>query len=144
MVVSLQSTVSLAPSWQDIALRLACTVSASLAVGFNRGEHGKRAGMVTTFLVCLAASVAMIQVSLLLPLAGRASNSFIMNDLMRLPLGILTGVGFMLNRAAGRSRLRLDVRLLCRNGETQTPLVIEELARLPGVLRVQWGKWGEK
>ncbi len=37
----------------------------------------------------------MAQVNLLLPTAGRVSNSFVMNDLMRLPLGILTGVGFI-------------------------------------------------
>jgi len=53
------------------------------------------ASMRTTLLVCLAASVAMIEVNLLLPMAGRTSSSFVMNDLMRLPLGILTGVGFI-------------------------------------------------
>jgi putative Mg2+ transporter-C (MgtC) family protein len=81
--------------WQDVALRLAITVVVSLAIGYNRSEHGKAAGMRTTLLVCLAASVAMIQVNILLPTAGRASDSFVMNDLMRLPLGILTGVGFI-------------------------------------------------
>jgi putative Mg2+ transporter-C (MgtC) family protein len=81
--------------WDDIALRLALTVIAGLLIGYNRTEHGKAAGLRTTVLVCLAASVAMIQVNLLLPTAGRAVDSFIMNDLMRLPLGILTGVGFI-------------------------------------------------
>ena len=81
--------------WHDIALRLALTVLAALVIGYNRSEHGKAAGMRTTLLVCLAASVAMIQVNLLLPLAGRTADSFVMNDLMRLPLGILTGVGFI-------------------------------------------------
>jgi putative Mg2+ transporter-C (MgtC) family protein len=37
----------------------------------------------------------MIQANLLLKTAGRASDSFIMLDLMRFPLGILTGVGFI-------------------------------------------------
>jgi putative Mg2+ transporter-C (MgtC) family protein len=37
----------------------------------------------------------MIQLNILLPLAGRPPHSFVMNDLMRLPLGILTGVGFI-------------------------------------------------
>jgi putative Mg2+ transporter-C (MgtC) family protein len=82
-------------TWNDIALRLALTVAAGLALGFNRSEHGKAAGLRTTLLVCIAASVAMIQVNLLLPTAGRPSGSFVMNDLMRLPLGILTGVGFI-------------------------------------------------
>lgn len=81
--------------WTDIALRLALTVIAGVAIGYDRSEHGKAAGMRTTLLVCLAASVAMIQVNLLLPTQGRAPTSFIMNDLMRLPLGILTGVGFI-------------------------------------------------
>jgi putative Mg2+ transporter-C (MgtC) family protein len=76
-------------------VRLALTVGAGLLIGYNRSEHGKAVGMRTTVLVCLAASVAMIQVNLLLPMAGRPPNSFVMNDLMRLPLGILTGVGFI-------------------------------------------------
>jgi putative Mg2+ transporter-C (MgtC) family protein len=82
-------------TWGEVALRLALTVVAALVLGFDRSEHGKAAGMRTTLLVCLAASVAMIQVNLLLPTVGRASDSFVMNDLMRLPLGILTGVGFI-------------------------------------------------
>jgi putative Mg2+ transporter-C (MgtC) family protein len=36
----------------------------------------------------------MIQVNLLLPIAGKSSNSFAVLDLMRLPLGILSGMGF--------------------------------------------------
>jgi len=81
--------------WEEIALRLAATVVAGIVLGLDRSEQGKAAGMRTTLLVCLAASVAMIQVNLLLPLAGRTPDSFVMNDLMRLPLGILTGVGFI-------------------------------------------------
>jgi len=81
--------------WNDIALRLALTVVAGLLIGHNRTEHGKAAGMRTTLLTCLASSIAMIQMNLLLPTAGRSPDSFIMNDLMRLPLGILTGVGFI-------------------------------------------------
>jgi putative Mg2+ transporter-C (MgtC) family protein len=37
----------------------------------------------------------MVQVNLLLPLAGRPASSFVMVDLMRLPLGILSGMGFI-------------------------------------------------
>jgi putative Mg2+ transporter-C (MgtC) family protein len=50
----------------------------------------------------------MIQVNLLLPLAGRSANSFVMNDLMRLPLGILSGMGFI----GGGAILRRDNRVL--------------------------------
>jgi putative Mg2+ transporter-C (MgtC) family protein len=88
----------------DMALRLALTVLVGMVVGYNRSEHGKAAGMRTTVLVCLAASVAMIQVNLLLPMEGRGPTSFVMNDLMRLPLGILTGVGFI----GGGAILRRD------------------------------------
>jgi putative Mg2+ transporter-C (MgtC) family protein len=90
--------------WSDIALRLALTVIAGLLIGYNRTEHGKAAGLRTTLLTCLAASVAMIQMNLLLPTDGRSPGSFIMNDLMRLPLGILTGVGFI----GGGAILRRD------------------------------------
>jgi putative Mg2+ transporter-C (MgtC) family protein len=88
----------------EIVLRLALTVIAGLLIGYNRTEYGKAAGLRTTLLVCLAASVAMIQVNLLLPMAGRSTDSFVMNDLMRLPLGILTGVGFI----GGGAILRRD------------------------------------
>jgi putative Mg2+ transporter-C (MgtC) family protein len=81
--------------WHEIALRLVLTIIAGLLIGYNRTEHGKAAGLRTTLLVCLAASLAMIQVNLLLPTAGRSPDSFVTNDLMRLPLGILTGVGFI-------------------------------------------------
>jgi putative Mg2+ transporter-C (MgtC) family protein len=90
--------------WTDVALRLTLTVLAGLWIGCDRSERGKAAGMRTTLLVCLAASVAMIQVNLLLPTAGRPSDSFVMNDLMRLPLGILTGIGFI----GGGAILRRD------------------------------------
>jgi putative Mg2+ transporter-C (MgtC) family protein len=81
--------------WQQIAARLALTVIAGMVIGFNRGEHGRPAGMRTTILVCLAASLSMIQANLLMNTVGRASNSFIVLDLMRLPLGILSGMGFI-------------------------------------------------
>ena len=87
--MSLEMTIA------DLIIRLVCTVVAGALIGFNRGEHGKAAGLRTTMLVCLAASVAMLQMNYLLSLSGRSSDSFVMNDLMRLPLGILTGVGFI-------------------------------------------------
>ncbi|MGH7937423.1 MAG: MgtC/SapB family protein [Bryobacteraceae bacterium] len=83
------------PSWPDLALRLLLTVVAGALIGFNRGEHGKSAGLRTNLLVCLAASIAMIQVNLLLGTRGRTWDSFMMADPMRLPLGILSGVGFI-------------------------------------------------
>src|ERR1700761_2892803 len=84
-----------APSWPDIALRLVLTMLASGVIGFNRGARGHAAGFRTTILVGLAASVAMIQADILLPVDGKTTGSFAVMDLMRLPLGILTGVGFI-------------------------------------------------
>ena len=81
--------------WWDIALRLALSALASGAIGVNRGEEDRPVGLRTTMLVTLAAAISMIQVNLLLPLAGKAHGSFAVMDLMRLPLGILSGMGFI-------------------------------------------------
>lgn len=82
-------------TWHEIAIRLLLASLASFLIGLNRGERGKTAGVRTIMLVCLAATLAMIQANALMPLAGRAPNSFVMLDLMRFPLGILSGIGFI-------------------------------------------------
>jgi len=87
--------LSLDITWSQILLRLLLAFTAGTLIGFNRSAHGHEAGLRTTILVTLTACVAMIQVNLLLGLTGKAPNSFIQLDLMRLPLGILTGVGFI-------------------------------------------------
>ena len=81
--------------WLEVLLRLAVTVAAGSAIGLNRGERGKPAGLRTTVLVCLAASVAMVLANLLLGTRGKPSDSYVQLDMMRLPLGILTGMGFI-------------------------------------------------
>lgn len=81
--------------WMEILTRLVLTLLAGALIGLNRGEHDRPAGLRTTLLVCLAASVSMIQMNLLLDLNGKTPSSFAVMDLMRLPLGILTGVGFI-------------------------------------------------
>lgn len=83
------------PTWLDMGVRLLLTLLAGIALGLNRGSRGQAAGFRTTILVGLAACVAMIQANLLLDLTGKTSDSFTSMDLMRLPLGILTGVGFI-------------------------------------------------
>lgn len=83
------------PTWEDIALRLILTMFASAIIGLDRGARGQAAGLRTTILVGLAASVAMIQANILLSVGGKTADSFGVMDLMRLPLGILTGVGFI-------------------------------------------------
>lgn len=83
------------PSWSDVAIRLLCTVLAGCVLGLDRGEHGRPAGLRTAILVSLAACVAMIQANLLMGTAGKSPSSFVTLDLMRLPLGILCGMGFI-------------------------------------------------
>jgi putative Mg2+ transporter-C (MgtC) family protein len=87
--------MSIVVGWDEIALRLTLTTVAGALIGLDRGEHGRPAGLRTTILVALAAAASMIQVNLLLGLAGKAHDSFIVMDLMRLPLGILSGMGFI-------------------------------------------------
>jgi putative Mg2+ transporter-C (MgtC) family protein len=82
-------------TYSEITLRLAFTALAGALIGLDRGEHGRPAGLRTTLLVCLAASVSMIQANLLMNSVGKAPDSFVVLDLMRLPLGILTGMGFI-------------------------------------------------
>jgi putative Mg2+ transporter-C (MgtC) family protein len=81
--------------WQQIALRLALTLIAGGLLGTERSRTGHFAGLRTTLLVMLAASVSMIQMNLLMETNGKPSDSYAVLDLMRLPLGILTGVGFI-------------------------------------------------
>jgi putative Mg2+ transporter-C (MgtC) family protein len=71
------------------------TIAAGGLLGAERSKTGHAAGLRTTLLVSLAASVAMIQMNLLLPTNGKPPDSYAVMDLMRLPLGILTGVGFI-------------------------------------------------
>jgi putative Mg2+ transporter-C (MgtC) family protein len=98
--------------WPAIALRLVLTIVAGIVLGAERSKSGHPAGLRTTLLVTLAASLSMIQMNLMLPTNGKPHDSYaVMNlmlptngkphdsyavmDLMRLPLGILTGVGFI-------------------------------------------------
>jgi len=83
------------PSLADIAIRIVLTIIAAAAIGFERGESGKAAGLRTTLLVGLAACLAMIQMNFLLTVEGKDAGSFAVMDVMRLPLGILSGMGFI-------------------------------------------------
>jgi putative Mg2+ transporter-C (MgtC) family protein len=81
--------------WHDIALRLALTFVAGAVIGIDRGEHRRPVGLRTTLLISLAACVAMLQANVMMNTVGKTSDSFIVLDLMRLPLGILSGIGFI-------------------------------------------------
>jgi putative Mg2+ transporter-C (MgtC) family protein len=83
------------PTWPDLLLRLALATVAGAAIGWNRGAHGRPAGLRTHLLVCLAAAIAMVLANLLLDTRGKTTDSFVQMDVMRLPLGILSGIGFI-------------------------------------------------
>jgi putative Mg2+ transporter-C (MgtC) family protein len=81
--------------WPEVAWRLGTAVFAALLIGLNRGEHGRAAGIRTTILVCLSACLSMVLANVLLATSGKAPDSFVQLDFMRLPLGILSGMGFI-------------------------------------------------
>ena len=82
-------------TWEQIAVRILLAAIASLLIGLNRDEHGHPAGMRTTMLVCVAACLAQLQANILLPTSGKTNASSSVLDLERLPLGILSGIGFI-------------------------------------------------
>lgn len=83
------------PSWLDILLRLILVIAAGALIGINREIGGHAAGFRTTILVGLAACLTMIQANLLLSTLGKSPQSFVSMDILRFPLGVLTGVGFI-------------------------------------------------
>jgi putative Mg2+ transporter-C (MgtC) family protein len=87
--------MTLTLTWADVALRITLTILAAGAIGFDRDIKGHPAGLRTSLLVALAACLAMLQANWLMNSVGKSSDSFVVLDLMRMPLGILTGVGFI-------------------------------------------------
>ncbi|MDX8434510.1 MULTISPECIES: MgtC/SapB family protein [Mesorhizobium] len=83
------------PGWPDLLARLLLTLLAGFLIGLNREARGHTAGLRTTILVGLAAAIAMIQANMLLDVAGKGTDSFVRMDVLRFPLGVLTGVGFI-------------------------------------------------
>jgi putative Mg2+ transporter-C (MgtC) family protein len=81
--------------WSEIAWRLSGALLAGAAIGINRGERGRPAGLRTNVLVCLAACITMVLVNLLLPVSGKGPTSFVTADVMHLPAAILSGMGFI-------------------------------------------------
>jgi putative Mg2+ transporter-C (MgtC) family protein len=81
--------------WSDISIRLLCTLVAAGIFGYNRGEHGRPAGLRTMILVSLAACLAMIEANYMNMTMGKTASSMAVMDTMRFPLGILTGIGFI-------------------------------------------------
>jgi putative Mg2+ transporter-C (MgtC) family protein len=82
-------------TWQSITVRLALTILCAGILGFDRDERGRPAGLRTNLLVGLAACLAMIQANWLINSNGKPGDSFVVMDILRLPLGILSGIGFI-------------------------------------------------
>jgi putative Mg2+ transporter-C (MgtC) family protein len=70
---------------------------AGILVGYNREARSQAAGLRTTTLVCVAACLSMVMANLMLTteLAEGVQDDIIRMDVMRLPLGVLTGIGFI-------------------------------------------------
>lgn len=83
------------PTLEDFVLRLALACLAGALIGYNREARNEAAGLRTTVLVCLAACIAMLLANLLLPTSGKQQGFFAQIDVLRLPLGILSGMGFL-------------------------------------------------
>jgi putative Mg2+ transporter-C (MgtC) family protein len=82
-------------TWQAIGLRLVLTAVCAGILGYDRDEKGHSAGLRTNLLVGLAACLAMLQANWLINSNGKPEDSFVVMDIMRLPLGILSGIGFI-------------------------------------------------
>jgi putative Mg2+ transporter-C (MgtC) family protein len=95
MFETLCCDMPLHPTWPDLVGRLLLTLLAGFLIGLNREARGHSAGLRTTILVGLAACVAMVQANMLLDVSGKGPDSFVRMDVMRFPLGVLTGVGFI-------------------------------------------------
>jgi putative Mg2+ transporter-C (MgtC) family protein len=87
--------MSVVVTWQDALVRLLLTLGTSAIIGLNRSEHGRPAGLRTNMLVALTACVCMILTNDLMPSNGKPIDSYVVLDLMRLPLGLLSGMGFI-------------------------------------------------
>ena len=61
-------------AWADVACRVALTVLATWAIGFDRDVEGHSVGLRTSLLVALAACLAMLQTNWLTNSVGKSSN----------------------------------------------------------------------
>lgn len=88
--------MSMTLGWGQVLLRLGLAMVAGAIIGINRGRHGRAAGLRTTLLVCTAAALAMVLANYLIIDANRVSATTAWRiDPMRLPLGVLSGIGFI-------------------------------------------------
>ena len=76
----------------DVLLRLGLAAVAGTAIGINRGQRGRAAGLRTMFLVCTGAALAMIVAQWLYLQEGGSGGD---NNAGRWAQGILAGMGFL-------------------------------------------------
>ena len=83
----------------DVMLRLSWAIAAGVVLGFDRSGHGRPAGLRTMLLVSVSAALAMILANRLLAgmhaEPGTGPAALVRLDFMRLPLGVLSGIGFL-------------------------------------------------
>jgi len=80
-------------AWPEVILRLTCSIVSGVVIGLDRSVHAYPAGLRTTVLVSVA--VAMIQANWLVVHMADTHVSILRLDMMRLPLGVLSGIGFI-------------------------------------------------
>lgn len=82
-------------TFDAVMVRLALSFTAAFLLGWNREELGHPAGMRTIVILCLASCTAMLLGGWLLTETGGDAAGLSRLDLMRLPQGILAGIGFI-------------------------------------------------
>ncbi|MFH0937993.1 MAG: MgtC/SapB family protein [Planctomycetota bacterium] len=82
-------------AYSDLALRIGLALAAGIVVGLERESHGRAAGLRTTVLVCVAATMAMILSEDLMAIYGGTGEGRWRPDPARLGAGVLTGIGFL-------------------------------------------------
>ena len=86
------SSMSFSPSdWQSITFRLTLALMLGAAIGFNRQQSGRPAGLRTFMIVSLGAAL-FVMIPLQADIDGNFSSS---NALSRTLQGVATGVGFL-------------------------------------------------
>lgn len=91
-MATLVAAVSAIP-WDETAVRLALAFVTGAVIGLERENHGRAAGLRTTVLVCVAATLAMILSTQFFAESSTGSNW--RPDPARLAAGVLTGIGFL-------------------------------------------------
>ena len=87
MTTYISDYVTQAPQMLGLIIKLALSIFSGTLIGFERGRHGRSAGLRTHILVCLGATMAsMVDLHVF---------SLIGSDGTRIAANVLTGVGFL-------------------------------------------------